>query len=313
MDLNPFPFLLLIPFSIPSPGSAEVQRPVIQVGGAHFIDSEDFVHNISSLTEKFRLFPNLFAEARFSRNMISKDKDQIQGSGLRLLVGDTLGDGLEIVGGAEVINYEEMGTHLSLLASIAFKPTKTSHLLLRVAHENIVYKVLSLDALREDIESNELSSSFYQWISEKWSFWGRIILDRYSDANRKSSLEGSLTYLVIPNPELDLTYAFGYLDYENRSERYWDPEKFQSHSLLLGMREGIGDEFSFHLRGSLGYLPSEERISPGLSVKVALEDSPHWRLGLSREYLGGGRRDENYSSSTISLDFEYRLSSPEGE
>src|SRR3990172_7844696 len=106
MDLNPSHFLLLILFSISSTGSAEVQKPVFQVGGSHFIDSEDFVHNINSLTEKFRLFPNLFAEARFTRNMISKEKDQIQGSGLRLLVGDTLGDGLEIVGGAEVINYE---------------------------------------------------------------------------------------------------------------------------------------------------------------------------------------------------------------
>ncbi|MCH7761508.1 hypothetical protein IIA15_08955 [candidate division TA06 bacterium] len=221
------------------------------------------------------------------------------------LVGDTLGSGWVGKFGLGLTDYDKIGTNLSYLASLEIEPTQTSHLTLRYEHDNVVYKVNSLKALKEGIDFDEFVPSFYQWIADRWSFWGRLNIARYSDHNLKTSLEASLTYLMRTEPAYSLTYAFGYLDYKERSDLYWDPTDLLSHYLIFGMEESFKDLLSIYLRSSIGFSPSEKRANSGLLIRLTLHKFPRWGLGVTGDFLRDGGRGENYSYATSSINIIY--------
>ncbi len=275
----------------------------IKLGGYHFDDSADFVHRSARLSGELRFAKNRAVEANFTRHWVSQEGDQFTGSGAELLLVDTFRPGLEGKLGMGLVSHGGLGTDVCWLASLGIQPTETSHLTLSYEHANVAYEVNTLDALKAGIRSDKFSPSFYQWFSESWSFWGRFSLGRYSDRNLRTSVDASLTYLLRPEPEFGLSYAFGYLNYRNRSERYWDPIGYLGHYLILHMKQNMGDLVSFNLRGSIGFSPSEKRVNSSVSIGIALRHLPHWGLDLSGEYLGEPGRGENYSctSSSVSI------------
>ena len=252
---------------------------------------------------------SMFVEADLTRHWVSQKNDQYKGSGANLFFQDTLGSGWEGKLGVGLIDYEGTRTTLSYLASLAFQPSRTSHLTLAYEYDNVVYKVSRLDPLKENIVSHEFSSPFYLWISESWSFWGRCSLGRYSDRNLRTSLDASLTYMFRLDPAFSLTYAFYYLSYKERSRLYWDPRCYQSHLLILRLEEKVRSLVSVELRGSVGFSASEKRrTNPGLSIRLALPHSPRWGLDLTGEYIGDGSRGPYYSYTTTSVNIFYLLS-----
>lgn len=277
----------------------------IKLGGCYFSDSEGFVHRCGHLWGEFCLTENRYVEADFTRHWVSQGGDQFSGSGITFFLRDRLGPGMEARLGMGLVDYEQIGSNLSYLASLGVQTTHTSHLTLSYEYYNVVDEVRTLDALKGDIDAYELSPSFYQSISERWSFWAGFNLGGYSDGNLKTSVNTSFTYLLRPDPEFSFSYAFGYLSYKNRSDCYWDPTHYLNHYLVVGLEEHVGGMLSFNLRGSIGYSPSERRTNSGLSIRLKLHHSPHWELGVTGEFLGDPGRSGNYSSSTTSVDIIY--------
>lgn len=278
-----------------------VPRPEIQLGGYLFGDSEDFAHRSARLRAGFHLTKTISVNANSTRHWVSQDGDRLMGNGVSLLLVDTFGTEREGKLGVGLTDYEGIGADFSYLASLAMKPTQTSELTLSYEHENVVHKVKSLLALKTRIQSHEFSPSFYQWISESWSFWGRFALGRYSDANLKTSLETSLTYMLKSDPELSLSYGFGYLTYRERSNLYWDPSGYVGHYLISRLVRNIGHLFSLNMTGSIGFSPSESKMNSGLAVGLALQHSPHWSLDVTGQYQGEPGRGQNYSSTNSSI------------
>lgn len=302
--------LLLLAFSTSFPWSLVASgggldeggssSPRIQLVGYTFGDSEDFVHRCGRLQVGFSLAQNVSVQATSVGHWVSQDGDRLTGRGLNLLLGRKFGSRWEANLGVGFTDYQEVDTDVSFVTSLKGGPTQTSHLTLDYEHDNVAYGVKSLQALRASITSHQFSPSFYQWLSERWSFWGRFTLGRYSDGNRKISLESSLTCILKSDPQLSLSYGFGYLTYTERSHLYWDPSRYVGHYLISHVQRNIGDLLSVNLRGSIGF-SSENKMNSGLSIGLALRHSPHWGLDVSGEYLGEPGRGENYSSANSSI------------
>lgn len=273
----------------------------VQLVGSAFGDSEDFVHRCGRLRAGFSLTQNMSIQGNTAWHRLSQDGSEFTGRGVSILLGEKLGSAWEAKLGVGLTDYQTIGKDISYLASLEGKPTQTGHLTLAYGHDNVVYDVKNLEALRAGIVSHQLSPSFYQWISEKWSFWGRLTLGRYSDRNLKTSLDASLTYLLRLEPQLSLSYGFGYLTYRERSDLYWDPDGYLGHYLISGLSQSLGDVLSVNLRGSIGFSPSESKVNSGLSVDLSLHHSPRWGLHLTGEYVGEPGRGENYSFANSSL------------
>ena len=283
-----------------------IPKPQVRLGGFHFGDSGDFIHTYGNLWGKFHFTPSKFVEATSSRHWITQENDQVNGSGLQFLFGDSFGKRIEGRMGIGVEDYEGIGTNLSYLASLGFPPSGKSYLTLKYEFGNIVYKVNRLDVLKEDISSHEFTPTLYHGISERVSFWGRFSVARFSDHNLRGSLDGTVSYMMKHDPSLSFTYALYYLAYKERSDLYWDPQGYLGHILLIRAKEDIANLLSVSLRGSIGFSPTEKkRTNPGFSVRLSLPDSPRWGLDVAGEYIGDGRRDEYYSYTTTSIKLFY--------
>lgn len=287
----------------PEPG---IRLTRVKLGGYHFGDSGDFIHRHGGLWGKFHLTRSRYLEADFNHHWVSQRGDQCAGNDVGFLLGDMIRPGWEGNLGVRFVNYEGIGVNFSYRASLALKPTKKSHLTLKYEHDNVVYKVSRIDALKKEIESDEFSSSLYQSISQRWSFWGRVTLGRYSDRNFRSCLEPSFTYMLKHDPACSFTYALYYLTYTERSDHYWDPPGYLGHLLILGLKKEIGGLFSLNLKGSIAFSPSDKkRPNPGLSIRLALPNSARWGLDVTGEFRGDGSRGENYSYGTASVNVFY--------
>ncbi len=276
-------------------------RPEFRLGAFQFRDSQDFTERRGHISAKFFVAKTFSIEVDAARNAFSQRED-VNGNGVDVVVGGSLGPLPEVRLGGGVTNYDSIGTKPSGLLSVSLNLMETNNLTLSYRHDQVIYDSKSLNALRAALDTDEFSPSFYQYISENWSVWMGFGYGYYSDKNTRMSFNGSLTYLFRPEPMFGVAYAVTYVAYENRSERYWDPENYQSHGLMLWLDQPLGEFFSIEFRACPGYSFSEKKPNAWTSLLMNFHPSPHWGIEATGYVMGNSAREGGYNSSTVSVD-----------
>lgn len=279
----------------------------VKIGGYQFRDSEDFDQRLAHIWTQLFFTKNVYLSAEATHHLFTQDSSEFDGNGVDFVLGGTFGPLSDVKIGLGLAGYDSVEGNFSFLdvsylGSFAFKPTETSHLTVGYNHLNVALDSKSLGALREQISSDEFNPSFYQWISESWSFWTGLRYGALSDDNTKMSVDASITYLLRPEPMFGFSSALGYISYENRSERYWDPDGYTTLSFIFLLQQPLGKYFSFEFKGSPGYSPSESQMSAWGSLLLDLHPSPKWSIQVNGYIMGNPARNGNYSATTLSAD-----------
>lgn len=116
-------------------------------------------------------------------------------------------------------------------------------------------------------------------VQGRWVLPGRVELagaasvSGYSDGNRLVALQASLARRILRRPGVTLRVDTGYIDYAERSDRYWDPAQYVTSGLGAVLRQPLVRGVSLQLDARVGYgqeegLGSLER-SFGASLALA--------------------------------------------
>jgi hypothetical protein len=319
---SPFCVLLIWVVSICAPASVsggeepaqaqETARLKFKTGVYQFRDSEDFEQRYGRIWTEFFFAKKFFLRANAAHHVFTQAGSEFNGDGVDFVLGTTFGSATELTLGGGLMGYDSTGgdfseTDFSYQGSLAFKPISTGHLTLAYDHRKLVHAAKSLGALRKLISSNELSPSYYQWISERWSLWTGLGYGLYSDDNTRMSINASVTYLFRPEPMFGLSYAFGYTSCEKRAEEYWDPDGYQSHNLILWLEQPVGKYFAFEFKASPGYTLSENEPNAWASLILDIHPSRSWAIQIDGYVMGNPARDQSrsdspYSANTVSAD-----------
>lgn len=289
--------------------AAEGFRVKIRTGGYYFGDSEDFVQKDARLSGEVHFTKKLFLSANSARNWFSQDSTEFSANGVSFVLGNTFGRSTQATVGigltdSDSVKGDGSWRDFSYNASLAFKPVGTGHMTLSYRHARVVYESKSLGALKSRVNLDDFQPSYYQWISERWSFWTGLGYAMYSDDNTRTSVNASLTFLFRPEPEFGLSYAFGYIGYEDSTEDYWDPQSYRSHNLILVLNQPLGRYLTFNLRASAGYSDSENEPNSWINTSVTFQPSRQLGLEATGYFMGNPGRDEGgkYSARTLTMD-----------
>jgi hypothetical protein len=290
----------------------EAGKLKLKIGVYQFRDSEDFDQRVGHVWTEFFFAKKFFLRANAAHHILTQDTSEFGANGVDFVLGTTFGSATELTIGGGLTGFDSVGgdfaeTDLSYQGSFAFKPVGTGHLTLAYDHKNLLHDAKSLGALRDLISSHEFRPSYYQWISERWSFWTGLGYGMYSDENTRISINASVTYLFRPEPMFGLLYAFGYTSCEQRSDAYWDPDGYQSHNLVLWLQQPLGKYFSFEFKGSTGYSLSESEPNAWASLLLDVHPSRSWTIQMNGHVMGNPARDQDrsstpYSATTVSAD-----------
>ena len=105
------------------------------------------------------------------------------------------------------------------------------------------------------------------------------------------ALQASLARRVLRKPWLTLKLDAGYLDYAERSDRYWDPAQYVTQGLGATLRQALAPKVTLQVEARVGYGQEEGQgsLERSFGASLALADVAGLTAELGYRYGETGR------------------------
>ena len=154
---------------------------------------------------------------------------------------------------------------------------------------NAIYSyVVTIGSIDRNIQSNDYKAYMMYFPDSRLSFAGEVTYGSYSDDNEKRSLMLEAGYKFNDSPYLRTAYNYFYLDIKNpapitqggnpNESAYWDPIKFDTHTLRLEFREDYLNSLTVGAEGALSYSFDSDGFSNTVILFVSYRFREHTSL-----------------------------------
>lgn len=158
--------------------------------------------------------------------------------------------------------------------------------------------------------NNRLTSEFFG-INGEYNFnRGFMISGKYSFINVSHSNEGNQLQVRFGKEfegDFKVGYEYYYFSFNERSEQYWSPENFESHSVWTNIRLVSDDEINLSIGGKLGLIPENDYVLREFNSQFDYKIANNFILRAGFTAGSSSRAGIGYNSTSFQMSIFWSL------